>query len=138
APLALDRELDRQARLAHLRDQLRQIAETGLGRERILLVASKHPDEPAHLGQRAAPDRFDRLAHLARPGLLVSQPPPLPTPPLPPRPPAPPSSRRCGRLRHAARARSAPAPRLRPRARRRRARAPPGPDAARGRPAHGG
>ena len=66
APLALDAELDRKAGLAHLRDERRQVVEPRLRRERVGRVAAQHPDQAAHLGQRAAADLLDRLEHLAR------------------------------------------------------------------------
>ena len=50
----------------HLRDERRQVVEPRLRRERVGCVAAQHPDQAAHLGQRAAADLLDRLEHLSR------------------------------------------------------------------------
>ena len=58
--VALDGQLDRQPRLAHLLDELGQRPEPRLRRERGDLVLLAHdPDEPPHLRQRLAPRLLD-------------------------------------------------------------------------------
>ena len=64
--VAFDLELDRQARLARLRDEPVEVLEARLRREsRCLLRPAQHADEPAHLGQRLAPGLLDDLQRLA-------------------------------------------------------------------------
>jgi hypothetical protein len=66
ARIALDVELHRQAGLANLRNQGRQVGEPGLRRQRIACAAAEHADESAHLGQGAAADPLDRHQHFLR------------------------------------------------------------------------
>ena len=52
-------------RLAHLRDQVVDVLEARLRRERELVVgAAQHPEQAAHLGHRRAARLLDRREHL--------------------------------------------------------------------------
>jgi hypothetical protein len=64
ARLAVDVQLDGQARVAHLRDERREVVQPRLRHERVGVVAAQHPDEAAHLGERAAADLLDGGQHL--------------------------------------------------------------------------
>ena len=75
--LAVDPELHRQASLADLRHERGQIGQRRLRREPVGGVGPQHADQPAHLGERAAPDLLDGLQHLA--GRAVRQDAPLGT-----------------------------------------------------------
>ena len=78
ALVALDPQLDRHARLAHLLDEVAEVAQARLRRERELVVgAPQHPEQPAHLGHRGAAGGLDRREHLARLRPLVAERPAL-------------------------------------------------------------
>src|SRR5919197_1639625 len=51
---------------SHLADESHDLVEARLRRERVGGVLAQHPDEAAHLGERATADLLDRLEHLAR------------------------------------------------------------------------
>ena len=64
--VALDAQVDRQSRLARLRDELVHVLEARLRRERRrLLRPPEHADEAAHLGERLAARLLDHLQRLA-------------------------------------------------------------------------
>ncbi len=65
--VALDPQVDRHARLAHLLDEIDEVAQARLRRERQLVVgAAQHAEQAAHLGQRRATGRLDRREDLGR------------------------------------------------------------------------
>ena len=65
ASLALHLELDGQPGLADLRHEPRQVGQRRLRRKRLALAVSQHPDEPAHLRQRAPSRALNRLQHVS-------------------------------------------------------------------------
>ena len=65
AALALDRQLDRKPRVAHLRDERLELSERRLRRERdVLVVGAQHAQQPPHLGQRRRAGRLDCVERL--------------------------------------------------------------------------
>ena len=65
--LALDRQVDRQLALRRLRDQLRQLREVGLRRQRVVLaLAAQEAEQPVQLDDGLPAGRLDRAERLLR------------------------------------------------------------------------
>jgi hypothetical protein len=74
ARLALDPQFHGHAGLANLVDEVPEVAQAGLRRERELVVgAAQHAEQAAHLRHRGAAGRLDRRQDVGRPGPLVAE-----------------------------------------------------------------
>jgi hypothetical protein len=62
--VTLDREVDRELALGHLRDQVLELGEAGLRAEVVSLAGTaQEPEEPMELGDRLPTGRLDRAEH---------------------------------------------------------------------------